>query len=118
MVASRPVRQRLLEVQSPCSARIVIVGATSALHIDARIVGGTERRRNGADLPDRRSWSYASLRRSQQVRRDHALQRSEHHRSRRWQRDGRELHHRPHLFRADGERKVMIASLRLPRHPC
>jgi len=56
------------------------------------------RRRNGADLPDRRSWSYASLRRSQQVRRDHALQRSEHHRSRRWSRDGRELHHRPHLL--------------------
>ena len=26
-------------------------------------------------------------------------------------RDGRELHHRPHLFRADGERKIMIASL-------
>src|SRR3981081_4016903 len=40
MVASRPVRQRLLEVQSPCSARIVIVGATSALHIAAWIVGG------------------------------------------------------------------------------
>jgi hypothetical protein len=36
----------------------------------------------------------ASLRRSQQVRRAGAL------------------HHRPHLFRADGERKIMIASLR------
>jgi hypothetical protein len=23
-----------------------------------------------------------------------------------------------HLFRADGERKIMIASLRLPRHLC